>query len=206
MCCVSVLCWNGTLVWWNQGRLICKADRAVLWCSVHREAKGAAQHDSKHLSAKIRTNEIQYTWLEGKERSVTDGRHEWKQAKQALLYGYQRMSRPNRFVLSPGPLLIPDKGNSVRHRDSVCVRFPGGNDTEYKCMGSASDGPAHVEVGICIAEEGCQESSLREPVSGWLLAVKASVSCPAEYQDAAYSWASTSKIKHVDTFNISLPR
>lgn len=38
----------------------------------------------------------------------------------------------------------------------MCVRVPGGNDTEYKCMGSASDGPAHVEVGICIAEKGCQ--------------------------------------------------
>lgn len=48
----------------------------------------------------------------------------------------------------------------------MCVRVPGGNDMEYKCMGTASDGPAHVEVGICIAEEGCQQSSLREPVSG----------------------------------------
>ncbi len=92
----------------------------MLWWSVHREAKGAAQHDSKHLSAKIRTNEIQYTWLEGKERSVTDGRHEWKQPKQAPLHGYQRMSRPNRFVLSPDPLLILDKGSSVRRGDSVC--------------------------------------------------------------------------------------
>ena len=69
----------------------------------------------------------------------------------------------------------------------VCVRVPGGNDTEYKCMGSASDGPAHVEVGICIAEEGCQQSSLREPVSGRLLAVRASVACPAEYRHTGYS-------------------
>lgn len=120
MRCVSVLDWNGTRAWWNQGKLICKADRAVLWCSVHREGKRAAQHDSMHLSAKIRTNEIQYTWLEGKERSVTDRRHEWKQPVAALLHGYQCMSQPNWFVLSPGPLLIPDKGSSVRHRDSVC--------------------------------------------------------------------------------------
>ncbi len=147
-------------MWWNHGELICKADLAVLWCSVHREGKGAAQHDSQHLSAKIRTNEIQYTWPEGKERNVTDRRHEWKQPVAALLHGYQRISQPNRFVLSPSPLPIPDKGSSMRHRvekrNSVCVRVPGGNDIEYKCMGSASDGPAHVEVGICIAEEGCQ--------------------------------------------------
>lgn len=50
----------------------------MLRCRVHREGKGAAQHDSQHLSAKIRTNEIQYTWLEGKERGVTDRKHEWK--------------------------------------------------------------------------------------------------------------------------------
>lgn len=28
----------------------------------------------------------------------------------------------------------------------MCVRVPWGNDTEYKCTGSARDGPAHVEV------------------------------------------------------------
>ena len=106
-------------MWWNQGELICKAD--LLWCSVHREGKGAAQHDSEHLSAKIRTNEIQYTWLEGKERGVSDRRHEWKQPVAALLHGFQRVSQPNRFVLSPSPLLILDKSSSMRHRDSVCV-------------------------------------------------------------------------------------
>lgn len=145
---------------WNQRELICKADLVLLWCSVHREGKGAAQHDSQQLSAKIRTNEIQYTWLEGKERSVTDRAREWKQPVAALYHGYQCISQPDQFVLSPSPLPILDKGRSMRHRveerDSVCVRVPGGNDTEYKCMGSATDGPAHVEVSICIAEEGCQ--------------------------------------------------
>lgn len=48
----------------------------------------------------------------------------------------------------------------------MCVRIPGDNDMEYKCIGNASDGAVHVEAGICIAEEGCQYSSLREPVSG----------------------------------------
>lgn len=28
----------------------------------------------------------------------------------------------------------------------MCVSVPWGNDTECKCTGSASDGPAHVEV------------------------------------------------------------
>lgn len=100
--CVVYLC-TIEIVWWNQGELICKADLALLWCSVHREGNGAAQHDSQHLSAKIRTNEIQYTVLEGKERSVTDRRHEWKQPVVALLHDCQRVRQPNRFVLSPSP-------------------------------------------------------------------------------------------------------
>lgn len=36
------------------------------------------------IVSKIRTNEIQYTWLEGKERSETDRRHEWKQPVATL--------------------------------------------------------------------------------------------------------------------------
>lgn len=36
------------------------------------------------------------------------------------------------------------------------MRVPRDNDMDYKCTGSASDGSAHVEVVICIAEEGCQ--------------------------------------------------
>lgn len=82
------------------------------------------QNDSQDLSAKIRTNEIQYTWLEGKERIVTDRRHEWKQPVAALHHGYQCISQAERFVLSSSPLLIPDKGSSMRHREeernSVC--------------------------------------------------------------------------------------
>lgn len=147
ICCISVLNWNGTLAWWNQGELICKADLAVLWSSVQREGKGAAQQDSKHLSAKIRTNEIQFTWLEGKERSVIDRMLEWKQpvaAPPPPPHGYQRMRQPTRFVLSPAPshqIRVAAWGTGT-----VCVRVPWGNDTEYKCTGSARDGPAHVEV------------------------------------------------------------
>lgn len=90
MCCIPVLDGNA---WWSQGELICKADLTMLWCSVHREGKRAAQNGSKHLSAKIRTNEIQYTWLEGKERIVTDRRHEWKLPVAALHHDYQCISQ-----------------------------------------------------------------------------------------------------------------
>lgn len=68
----------------------------------------------------------------------------------------------------------------------VCVRVPGEYDREYKCMGSATDGPVHVEVGIIIAEEGCHQRSLRESVSGPSLAVKAPVVCPAGERDAGF--------------------
>lgn len=68
------------------------------------------------------------------------------------------MHEPDRFVLSPSPLLVTDKGSSMRHRvdERNGVRVPRDNDMEYKCTGSASDGSAHVEVVICIAEEGGQ--------------------------------------------------
>lgn len=45
------------------------------------------------------------------------------------------------------------------------MRVPWDNDTEYKCMGRASDGPAHVEV-FALQRRAVSTGCSGEPASG----------------------------------------
>lgn len=134
-----------------EGELICKADLAVLCCYVHREGKGLHHRTASICQQKSGLMKYStYGWRTGRGVWLTgcmSGNSPWQPPPTPpapRLHGYQCMRKSTRSVLSPAP------SHQIRVAawglGTVCVRVPWGNDTECKCTGNASDGPAHVEV------------------------------------------------------------
>lgn len=117
----------------------------MVWCSVHRETKGL--HSKTASICQQKSGLMKYSTHGWRAPS-------WMWLTRCVSGNSLWRPPPLWLPLHEAPCLMCSKPRPPSHQireaawdtGTSYVRVPWGNDTEYKCRGRASDGPAHVEV------------------------------------------------------------